>query len=58
MEAQPDREKAMRQGGESQASISQETEKKMRRDLERLLTQEEQRRRYVEMDRDKAHNQR
>ena len=46
----------MRQAAESQASIWQETGKKMRRDLERLLTQEEQRRRDVEMD--KAHNQR
>ena len=46
----------MRQAAESQASIWQETGKKMRRDLERLLTQEKQRRRDVEMD--KAHNQR
>mmetsp|Transcript_71727 Transcript_71727/g.120211 ORF Transcript_71727/g.120211 Transcript_71727/m.120211 type:complete len:195 (+) Transcript_71727:100-684(+) len=58
IEAERDREKAMRQAAESQASIWQETGKKMRRDLERLLTQEEQRRRDVEMDRDKAHNQR
>ena len=56
IEAERDREKAMRQAAESQASIWQETGKKMRRDLERLLTQEEQRRRDVEMD--KAHNQR
>ena len=56
IEAEGDREKAMRQVAESQASIWQETGKKMRRDLERLLTQEEQRRRDVEMD--KAHNQR
>ena len=48
----------MRQAAECQASIWQETEKKMRLDLECLLTQEEQRRRDVEMDRDKAHNQR
>ena len=38
----------MRQAAESQASIWQETGKKMRRDLERLLTQEEQSRRDVE----------
>ena len=56
IEAERDREKAMRQAGESQASIWQETGKKMRRDLERLLMQEEQRRRDVEID--KAHNQR
>ena len=46
----------MRQAAESQASIWQENGKKMRRDLECLLTQEEQMRRDVEMD--KAHNQR
>ena len=56
IEGERDREKAMRQAAESQASIWRETGKKMRRDLERLLTQEEQRRRNVEMD--KAHNQR
>ena len=53
---QRDWEEAMRQAAESQASIWQETEKKMRCDLERLLTQEEHRRCDVQMD--KAHNQR
>eukprot|EP00668_Euglena_longa_P046910 GGOE01062657.1.p1 GENE.GGOE01062657.1~~GGOE01062657.1.p1 ORF type:complete len:869 (-),score=260.82 GGOE01062657.1:413-3019(-) len=58
IEAERDREKAMRTAAESQVAIWQETEKKMRRDLEKTLAQEEQRRREVEQDRDKAHTQR